>query len=138
MNWRRLIAKPPREEVMRLSSLIPATLLVVLNYGVAVAQQAPSSADYWMPGCRDAAALIHFSNDGDSSDLVKVGFCVGIIDGISYRGASSGLCVPVGVTAQQAVRVVVQYIDGQAITRVDEDFRLLAFEALQTAWPCKN
>jgi hypothetical protein len=123
---------------VRLCSLIPATLFVALNYGAALAQPDLSSADYWMPGCRDVAALIHFSNDGDSNDLVKMGFCVGIIEGISYTGASSGLCMPVGVTAQQAARVVVQYIDGQAITRTDEDFRLLAFEALQAAWSCKN
>src|SRR5262249_41087171 len=124
--------------VMRICSLFSAMLLVVFNYGVAVAQPAPSSANYWMPGCRDAAALIHFSNDGDSSDLVKIGFCVGIINGISYTGVSSGLCVPVDVTAQQAARAVVQYVDGQAITRTDEDFRLLAFEALRALWPCKN
>ena len=123
---------------MRLLSLIPASLLVVLNYGVAVAQPVPSSADYWMPGCRDAAALIHFSNDGDPGDLVKIGFCAGIINGISYTGVPSGLCVPVGVTAQQAALVVVQYIDGEATTRMNEDFRLLAFEALQGAWPCRN
>ena len=123
---------------MRLSSLILATLVVILNYGVAVAKPAPATADYWMPGCRDAAALIHFSIDGDSKDeLVKMGFCVGIINGLGYTGVSSGLCMPVGVTAQQAARVVVQYIDGQSTTRVNEDFRLLAFEALQAAWPCK-
>src|SRR6516225_1889089 len=89
-------------------------------------------------GCREAAALVHFSKDGEPSDLVKIGFCVGIINGISYTGVPSGLCVPVGVTAQQAVGVVVQYIDGQAITRTDEDLRLLAFEVLHAVWPCKN
>lgn len=124
--------------VIRLCSLFAAILLLILNYGVAVAQQDPSSADYWMPGCRDAAALIHFSNDESSSDLGKIGFCLGTINGISYTGASSGLCLPVDVTARQAVRVVVQYIDGEAIARTDEDFRLLAFEALQAIWPCKN
>ena len=91
---------------MRLLSLIPATFLVVLNCGAAVAQPVPSSADYWMPGCREAAALVHFSNDGEPSDLVKIGFCIGIINGISYTGVPSGLCVPVGVTAmiQNAAR----------------------------------
>ena len=58
---------------MRLSSLITATLGVILNYGVAVAQPAPLSADYWMPGCRDVAKLIHFSNEEDSKeDLLKM------------------------------------------------------------------
>jgi hypothetical protein len=124
---------------MRVTSLIAAMFAVILNYGVAVAQPAPSSADYWMAGCRDAAALIHFSNNGDTSkDLVKMGFCMGIINGLSYTGISSGLCVPAGVTAQRAARVVVQYIDGEATTRVDEDFRVLASEALQAVWPCKS
>src|SRR5262252_6221835 len=125
---------------MRVASLIAAMFAVILNNRVAVAQSGPSSADYWMAGCRDAAALIHFSNDGDSSkeDLVKMGFCMGIINGLSYAGISSGLCVPTGVTAQQAARVVVQYIDGEATTRVDEDLRVLAFQALQAVWPCKS
>ena len=34
--------------------------------------------------------------------------------------------------------IVVQYIDGEAATRVDEDFRVLAFQALQAVWPCKS
>jgi hypothetical protein len=124
---------------MRLFLLIAATLTTVVNYEGAAAQQAASSADYWMPGCRHAAALIHFSSDGDSEDdLVKMGFCIGIINGLSYTGVSSGLCVPVGVTAEQAASVVVQYIDGQATTRANEDFRLLALEALQAAWACKK
>jgi Rap1a immunity proteins len=53
-------------------------------------------------------------------------------------GISSGLCVPVGVSAQQAVRVVVEYIDRQSTARMNEDMRLLAFEALKAAWPCKK
>ncbi len=79
---------------MRVASLIAAMFAVILNCGVAVAQPAPSSADYWMAGCRDAAAMIHFSNDGYSSkeDLVKMGFCMGIINGLSYAGISCGLC----------------------------------------------
>ena len=124
---------------MRVSSLIITTTLgVILNYGGAVAQSAPPSADYWMPGCRDAAALIQFSSEEDSKEnLVKLGFCVGIISGLSYTGVSSGLCAPEGATSEQAVRAVVQYIDGQP-TRMNDDFRRLVLEALQTAWPCKE
>jgi len=33
--------------------------------------------------------------------------------------------------------IVVQYIDGQP-TRMNDDFRRLVLEALQTAWPCKK
>ena len=119
-----------------MSSLIAVSLAVSLNCGVAVAQPAPPSADYWMPGCRDAAALIHFSNEQDSKvDLIKTGFCVGIISGLSYASISSGVCAPDGATSQQAVRAVVQYIYGQPM---DEDFSFLVLEALQAAWPCKK
>ncbi len=123
---------------MRFSLLIAAMLAVMPSYGVAVAQPDRTSANYWMQGCRDAAALINFSIDGESKeDLLKRGFCVGVIDGLSYLGTSSGVCVPVGVTAEQAARVVVQYIDGQP-ARMNEDFRLLVLEALRAAWLCKN
>ena len=90
-----------------------------------------------MPACRDAAALITFSNtSNEHSDLAH--FCLGIIVGLSYSGRSDGtICMPVGVTREQAVRVVVQYIDGQP-SRINEDFVPLAIEALQATWPCKH
>jgi Rap1a immunity proteins len=75
---------------------------------------------------------------GDALTVLHRIYSNGLVRMGSYTGASSGVCVPVGVTVQKAARVVVQYIDGQAITRTDEDFRLLAFEALQAAWSCKN
>ena len=80
---------------MRLLSLmIPATFIVVLNCGAAVAQPVPSSADYWMPGCREAAALVHFSNDGEPSDLVKIGFCVGIIMASATQASRPAFAYP--------------------------------------------
>ena len=80
--------------------------------------------------------MIAFSNPpNEQSDLAK--FCLGIIVGISYMGRSDGtICVPVGVTREQAVRVVVEYIDGQP-ARMNENFVPLAIEALQATWPCK-
>ena len=83
-----------------------------------------------MPGCREAAALITFSNpSNDRSDLAS--FCWGINVGLSYQGRSDGtLCFPVGVTREQADRAVVQYIDGQP-SRMNENFVPFAIEALQ-------
>ena len=90
-----------------------------------------------MPGCREGAALIHFSNpSNDPNDLAS--FCLGIIVGLSYSGRSHGtICMPVSVTREQAVRAVVQYIDGQP-SRMNENFVPLAIEALQATWPCKH
>jgi hypothetical protein len=45
-----------------------------------------------------------------------------------------GICAPDGVTLAQQVRVVVQYIDERP-ARMNENFKLLAVEAFQAAWP---
>jgi Rap1a immunity proteins len=116
-------------------SIIGAAL--ILNCPIAFAQHDQYSADFLMPDCREEAALIPFSNpSNEHSDPAH--FCLGIIVGLSYLGRSDGtICVPVGITRQQAVGAVVQYIDGQP-TRMNENFVPLAIEALQAAWPCKH
>ena len=110
---------------------------LILNCRIAVAQPDQYSANTIMPGCREVAALIPFSNSSnDRSDLAY--FCLGIVIGLSYQGRSDGtMCFPVGVTREQVVRAVVQYIDGQP-KRMNENFVPLAIEALQSAWPCKH
>jgi len=81
--------------------------------------------------------LIAFSNpSNEHSELAQ--FCLGIIVGLTYQAQSDGtICVPVGLTREQAVRAVVQYIDGQP-ARLNENFVPLATEALQATWPCKH
>jgi Rap1a immunity proteins len=44
--------------------------------------------------------------------------------------------MPDGVTREQAVRVVIAYIDAQPAW-MHENFGVLALEALREAWPCK-
>jgi hypothetical protein len=111
-------------------------LAMILNCGVTVAQPNQTSADYVMPGCRDAASLITFSNVGESEEQVsRMGLCAGIVLGLSFMGQPYGICVPAGTTAQQATSIVVQYIDGQP-ARIHEDFNRFAVEALRTNWPC--
>jgi hypothetical protein len=41
---------------------------MIFDCGVAVAEPNQTSADYVMPGCRDAASLITFSNVGESAE----------------------------------------------------------------------
>jgi hypothetical protein len=116
--------------------VLGAITVMTLNYGVAVAGPNQTSADYVMPGCRDAASLITFSNDGESEEQGSLmGFCAGIVAGFSFMGQPYGICVPAGTTAQQAASVVVQYIDGQP-ARIHEDFNRFAVEALRANWPC--
>ena len=68
-------------------------------------------------------------------DHYRMGFCSGIIVGLSYSGKSYGICFPAGATSQQAVNVIVQYIDGRP-KRMNENFMSLSVEALRAAWPC--
>jgi hypothetical protein len=115
---------------------IAVIVVMTFNCGIAVAGPNETSADYFMPGCRDAASLIAFSNVGESEEQVaRQGFCAGIVVGLSFMGQPYGVCVPTGTTSQQVTSIVVQYIDGQP-ERIHEDFNPLAVEALRSNWPC--
>jgi hypothetical protein len=115
---------------------IALIVAMIFDCEVAVAEPDQTSADYVMPGCRDAASLITFSNVGEPEDQASLmGFCAGIVAGFSFMGQPYGICVPAGTTAQQAASIVVQYIDGQP-ARIHEDFNRFAVEALRSNWPC--
>jgi Rap1a immunity proteins len=115
---------------------IAAVVVMIFNCGVAIAGPNQPSADYIMSGCRDAASLIAFSNTGASEEEVaRLNFCKGVVVGLSFMGQPYGICVPPGTTSQQAISIVVQYIDGQP-ARIDEDFGSFAVEALRANWPC--
>ena len=115
---------------------IAVIAVMIMNCRVAVAGPNQTSADYVMPGCRDAASLITFSNSaGSEEQLSLTSFCAGIVIGLSFMGQPYGICLPTGTTSQQVASVVVQYIDGQP-TRIREDFNPLAVEALRANWPC--
>jgi hypothetical protein len=115
--------------------VLGAIALMIFNCGLAVAGPNQTSADYVMPGCRDAASLITFSNALSEEQVSLMGFCAGIVVGLSFMGEPYGMCVPAGTSAQQATSVVVQYIDGQP-ARIHEDFNPFAVEALRANWPC--
>src|SRR5262249_18463855 len=74
---------------------IALIVALIFNCGVAVAEPNQTSADYVMPGCRDAALLITFSNTGESEEQASLmGFCAGIVVGLSFMGQPQGICVP--------------------------------------------
>ena len=78
---------------------IALIVAMIFNCGVAVAGPTQTSADYLMPGCRDAASLITFSNAGESEEQASLmGFCAGIVVGLSVMGQPYGICVPAGTT----------------------------------------
>jgi hypothetical protein len=100
---------------------------IMLNCKVAGAAFDPS-ANGRMPGCRGFLAKT-------GQNFLDQGYCAGLIDGIIF--GATNLCAPQTGTLDQALRVVVQYIDGRP-ARMHEDFRVLSIEALLAAWPCKK
>ncbi|WP_354265849.1 Rap1a/Tai family immunity protein [Bradyrhizobium sp. I1.7.5] len=97
----------------------------ILNSGSAFAEDS-GSAIYIMRGCRDALA---------EKDNALSGLCAGTIDGIYFSRET--ICAPPTVTVEQLVRVVVQYVDNRP-ARMHEAFKVLALEAMTTAWPCRR
>jgi hypothetical protein len=90
------------------------------------------SANALLPGCKVVAATASlWPNDPRFS---KAHRCEATLLGLIYLAEPYGVCVPVGVTEGQAARVVVAYIEARP-ERMHEDFRLLALEAMQSAWP---
>jgi hypothetical protein len=131
-----LIVSGQQRDLMIQAATLAVIVVMIFNCGAAIAGPNQPSADYIMPGCRDAASLITFSNIGESEEEVaRLNFCKGIVVGLSFMGQPYGICVPAGTTSQQATSIVVQYIDGQP-PRIHEDFNPLAVEALRANWPC--
>jgi hypothetical protein len=96
----------------------------------ALAAENPNSANFVMPGCRNAVSEQYGFLEG---------YCTGIVVGIIGIGGAPGAClaVPDAVTSSQAVRVVIVYIDARP-ARMHEHFTELALEALRAAWPCRK
>jgi hypothetical protein len=106
---------------------------IMMNCGAAIAASDVTTANGLMPGCRH-----HLQTDSPPDDgrlMYLVPYCAGIIEGLIY--ATSAVCLPEGVTHDQGVRVIVKYIDDRP-QRLNENFKALAVEALQAAWPCKK
>ena len=87
------------------------------------------SADFYLAGCQDFVA-------GKSNFFA--GRCVGAVEVLDALNLDTKLfCPPDGADNLQRVRTIVSYIEGRP-DRKNEDFRLLANEAMAKAWPCKK
>jgi hypothetical protein len=87
------------------------------------------SADFYLSGCKDFIA-------GRSNFFA--GRCVGAVEVLDALNADTKLfCPPDNIDNLQRVRTVVSYIEARP-DRKNEDFRLLANEAMAKAWPCKK
>jgi len=87
------------------------------------------SADFYLAGCKDFIA-------GKSNFFA--GRCVGAVEVLDALNSDTKLfCPPDSADNLQRVRTIVAYIEARP-DRKNEDFRLLANEAMAKAWPCKG
>ncbi len=87
------------------------------------------SAEFYLPGCKDFIA-------GRSNFFS--GRCVGAVEVLdALNGDTNLFCPPGGVDNQQRVRTIIAFVEEHP-ERKQEDFRLLANEAMAKAWPCKK
>ena len=87
------------------------------------------TADFYLSGCKDFVA-------GRSNFFA--GRCVGAVEVLDALNLDTKLfCPPDNVDNLQRVRTIVSYIEARP-ERKNEDFRLLANEAMAKAWPCKK
>jgi hypothetical protein len=125
-----------------------------LAAAIALAAQAATpaanehSANNILPGCRFLVAPRPATITSDVSGW-SVGLCSGTIDGIltvavqqrvamvaRYGKAENvPFCSPPTATRDEAIRVVVRYLDEHSDLKMEE-FGSVALEALEKAWPC--
>jgi hypothetical protein len=114
---------------LRSISLIASFALVG---GFAIAETDLNSANYIMPGCR---ALLEPDPPKDTTTEFLSAQCGAMVRRLAYT-SSANVCPPNAVGRDEAIRIVVKYIDDLP-ARLHERFFPLALEALRAAWPCK-
>lgn len=114
---------------MKVSAVvIYATLLSILGPGEPTRGLDTDSANQVMQGCRSALTE-------KGGDIFQQGFCYGVVETLVITRPD--ICPPQGTTRNQAVRIVVHYIDNRP-AQLTESFFGLAYQALRIAWPCQH
>ena len=110
--------------------VLALALLVIPAFTFAQSGSA-ESVGWSLQGCRDFLAA------GPGAQF-KQGYCGGIVSALMAGGsdlpAGYRFCVGEQVTVQQAIRVVVLYLERRPLLK-REPFQPLAREALREAWP---
>jgi len=100
----------------------------------AAAEEDYFSANYLLPGCKEAAS----DSPGNNIFLAwKSGRCTGAVETLTYFSKFGCFDPPPRATVLQELQVVVRYIEARP-HRTHENFKELALEALREAWPCRG
>ncbi|MPZ36605.1 MAG: hypothetical protein GEU95_00850 [Rhizobiales bacterium] len=120
------------------SCAMMAALMVAIVTLLLWATTAPAQARDFDSANHALQACTDYINPDANRNMFAQGDCAGVVRTIFYFGRTHfNACPPRGVTIWQATRVIVAYIRARP-SRLHEDFRNLAVEALRAAWPCRN
>jgi hypothetical protein len=114
-------------------------LLVVLMCGavvpVQIAGQTTSHQDGndLLPRCQQAVEAIDKTTWKNANESFNSGFCLGLVQGVSY--ASADVCTGEGVTFSQMERVVVKFLQDNP-KKLNLNQSTLVQTALSKAFPC--
>jgi hypothetical protein len=109
--------------------------LIALSESAATDEN-PYSANSMLPACM-AVLAISSGNPAAGIDPMEMGRCIGMIEGVALLANYGVFCPPAGAIIKQRIQVTIAYIEARP-QRMHEDFRVLAIEAMQKAWPCKS
>src|SRR5262245_28168327 len=123
--------------------LVGALTALTITAANAAAEDILTSANYILPGCKA------FLDRGNNTDLMKQGFCMGMVVGLSSMhlleearqqgkvAATYCFDMPDGVSPEQAIKVIIKYADLYP-EQLHYSFVRIALTALHEAWPCKE
>jgi hypothetical protein len=103
---------------------------------VSAAQDRRWTGNLLLPACK---TLLNDDNGMDFLIAYNQGICMGSVQTLAVvaKMVPGTVCAPQGVTTGQTVRVIIAFLEARP-QRLNEDFSLLAVEAVRDAWPCKK
>ena len=117
-----------------MTSLRLSAALFFALFGTAAQADPPASPN----GMSASAYLRGFKDFVAGRSNFFSGRCVGAIETLDSANANTRtFCAPPKTNNLERVRIVVTYVEAQP-ARANEDFRVLANEAMAKAWPCKS
>jgi len=125
------------------SALLSAAVVISLLFGRpsgCAAEEAGSSANYVMPGCRAMSSAILGKPNAlsyDNEENFKAGLCSGEVAAVARFGKSTqAICMPETAQNGQLLVLVTREIDAEP-ARWNEGFLDLAMQALIKNFPCR-
>ena len=119
-----------REACLFLVVLIYGAVLPVQTMGPTTSHQ---DGNDLLPRCQQAVEAIDKTTWKNANESFNAGFCLGLVQGVSY--ASADVCTGEGVTFSQMERVVVKFLQDNP-KKLNLNQSTLVQTALSKAFPC--